>query len=156
VSDRFVVASGETEEGSWQLSVYRARLSGTNREGWDEAGWWCFDLDAPGQDGSGRPATETSNICGMEGETTDELIGPLARYPDFQEGRSLIYGWTSREVAAVEIRASDGETRRPALVDPPKEIGLRVRFFAAFVSTERKVEILALDDQGVLLSSKQV
>jgi hypothetical protein len=67
VTERLVVASGETVEGPWQLTAYRAELEG---QWWTGSGFvyevrtaWCLDLDGPSSEGPGDPPTQRANAC---------------------------------------------------------------------------------------------
>lgn len=79
VTERFVVASGDTPEGHWQLTAYRAELEGQWRT---ESGFeyevrtaWCLDLDGQVEE-PGDPPTQRANACTFEGqEDTIEPIG---------------------------------------------------------------------------------
>lgn len=129
VGDRFVIASGETEEGPWQISVYQAYLNGQTG-----TAQWCLDLDSAAVEDPNEPATGQANICSL-GETPAQAIGPVTHVPDFRGDEALLYGQVSPQVAHLEVTFGDGtETAEIALIPAPVGTELSVGYFATFVA----------------------
>ncbi|MGH3119207.1 MAG: hypothetical protein ACRDQ2_19235 [Gaiellales bacterium] len=159
--DRLVVASGETDEGPWQLTAYRAQLAGT---------WWtgsehvygvrtarCLDLDGPGIEEPGEASTQQMNSCTFDGqEELIEHIGAHARVPDFVGREALVYGEVSAEVARLEIAFEDGRTQEVAIVPAPDDWNLPVGYFATFVPSSGKVGLVARNDGGEVLEEERI
>lgn len=158
VSDRFVIASGETDRGPWRLTAYRAEVKTSSRNG-DESvvGAWCLDLDAAWLEGS-RSNTTAANACTHieEGiETAGEPIGVTVRVPEFDGDRSLIYGEVSHAVASVEIVQEGGETESLTIVEGPEELNLPRAYFTVLVHSDGDIRLVARSANGDVLARKR-
>lgn len=101
ISDRYVIASGEENEGSWELTLYKAVIHAPNNEKWTG---WCLDLDAPSVNDPSESTTTSANVCTLDEQLSlAEAIRATAVYPGFGEGKTLIFGQVSDEVARVEV-----------------------------------------------------
>lgn len=59
-SDRYMIASGEQGDGSWELTLYHAEITDPSGE---MATGWCLDLDAPSVEDPATSMTSIANIC---------------------------------------------------------------------------------------------
>jgi len=153
VSERFVVASGETGAGPWRLTAYRGEVTwfaGQRRTG------WCLDLDSPEVDVPGEPHTTTMNACTVEeAEVGPEPFGGHVRIPDFDAEQALVYGEVSSEVRSLEIR--DGTTGKEVdLVRPPSGWDLPGGYYVIFLTGPGKVELVARGADGEVLATERV
>lgn len=161
VTERFVVASGVTEEGPWQLTAYRAEVSVPR---WTGTGFRqvvgisrCLDLDGPAVEEPGDPPTQRANACTFEdSEATIEAIGGVSRNPEFREGEALVYGEVASNVVSVEIRRGQGLSVEATIVGAPEEWNLPVDYFFAFVSGRGKVDLVARDSIGDVLEEHRI
>lgn len=161
VTERFVVASGETPEGPWKLTAYRAELAG---QWWTGSGFehdvrtaWCLDLDAPGVEGPGDPPTQRANACTFEGEEgTIEPINISARHPEFNESEALVYGEVSSEVVSLDVGRAGGQRLQATIVRAPAEWDLPVDYYFAFISGRGKVDLVARDSNGEVLEEQHI
>jgi hypothetical protein len=150
IGDRFVIASGETEKGPWQITVYQAHLSGQT-----ETAQWCLDLDSAVVEDPNEPATGQANICSL-GEAA-QAIGPVAHVPDFRGDEALLYGQVSPQVTHLEVAFGDGtETAEIALIPAPAGTELSVGYFATFIADSGEVEIVAMDASGNILERQGI
>lgn len=159
VGNRFVIASGVTDDGPWRLTVYRAKVTGFPTSGGEVAMGWCLDLDSPAVDGSDLPPHGYTNICIPDQEELDpvaEPFGGAARFPEFDGDEALVYGQVSRAVASLEIVAGDGETEQVTIVRGPEAWNLPMRYFATFVPGPGKVELIARDASGKVLETERI
>jgi len=152
IGDRFVIASGETDEGPWQITLYQARLTDPTGE---TATVWCLDLDAPSVEGPSAPGTQRMNTCSLRNEP-DEPIGPVTLVPGFRGDEALLYGQVSSEVAHLELVLEGKEPRKLAVSPAPEDTGLPVGFFATFVAAADEIEIVARDGVGEILERERV
>jgi hypothetical protein len=155
VNDRFVVASGETEEGPWRLTAYRAKVAGFNRNGTVVQGW-CLDLDSPVVEGSRGPRTDYMNFCTQEGEASPEAIGGRARIPDFEGDRALVYGEVSAAVSSMDVVFQEGESRQVDIIRPPEEWDRKTGYFITFLPGPGKVQLVARDASGTVLQRETI
>jgi hypothetical protein len=147
----FVIASGETDGGPWQITLYPARLTEPTGE---TATAWCLDLAASVGDPS-APESQQANMCSL-GDEQDEPIGPVALFPGFRDEEALLYGQVSSEVAHLELVLEGQEAREVAIAPGPEETGLPVGFFATFVAAADEIEIVARDGVGEILERKRI
>lgn len=151
-SDRYVIASGEQGEGSWELTLYHAEIKDPSGE---MATGWCLDLDAPSANDPDRSTTTSANICTMGEEPSwSGAIGAIAAYPGFADGQSLVYGQVSEEVARVDVRIGDGEAQQATLVPAPEGTPAGLSYFAVLVPGSGEIEVVALDEDGQVLEVK--
>jgi hypothetical protein len=159
VGDRFVVASGVTDEGPWRLTVYRAQITGFTTPSGEVAAGWCLDLDSPVVDGSDLPPHGYMNICTPDQQELDpvaEPFGGAVRIPEFHGDEALVYGEVSRAVASLELRTGDGDIQEVPIVRGPEAWDLPDRYFAAFVSGTGKVDLVARDANGRVLETERI
>lgn len=161
VTERFVVAVGETNEGPWQLTAYRAQVSvprWTGTEFRQEVGMArCLDLDGPGIEEPGAPSTQRMNACTFEAE--GELIEPIGastRVPEFREDEALLYGEVSLDVVSVEVGRDRGLGLQATIVRAPEELNLPVEYFFAFVPGRGKVDVVARGESGEVLEKQRI
>jgi hypothetical protein len=148
----FVIASGETDGGPWQITLYPARLTEPTGE---TATAWCLDLDAASVGDPSAPESQQANMCSL-GDEQDEPIGPVALFPGFRDEEALLYGQVSSEVAHLELVLEGQEAREVAIAPGPEETGLPVGFFATFVAAADEIEIVARDGVGEILERKRI
>lgn len=161
VTERLVVASGETAEGPWQLTAYRAELEG---QWWTGSGFeyevrtaWCLDLDGPAVEEPDDPPTQRSNACTFEGqENAIEPIGAVSRHPEFDDNEALVYGEISSDVVSLDVERDAGQRVEASIVRAPAEWNLPVDYFFAFVSGRGKVNLVARDSNGGVLEEQRV
>ncbi len=153
--DRLVVAAGETEEGPWRLSAYRAQVTGSKAPGGDAATWRCLDLDAPALEEANAPEAQQNSSCTM-GVGGLEPIGSHTRVPDFRGSEALVYGEVSGEVARLEMVLEDGQIREVTIVPAPEEWNVPAGYFASFVSGSGKVEFVARARSGEVLERERI
>jgi hypothetical protein len=152
-SDRYLIASGEEGDGSWELTLYQAEIEDRNGE---TATGWCLDLDAPSVNDPGASTTTRANICTMDGEPSwSGPVGAMAVYPGFADGQSLIYGQVSEEVARVDVSIG-GEAQQVTLVPAPEGTPAGVSYFAALAPGSGDVELVALDQNGQVLEARHI
>jgi hypothetical protein len=159
IGERFVVASGVTDDGPWRLTVYRAQVTGFTTPSGEVAEGWCLDLDSPVVDGSDLPPHGYTNVCTPDQQELDpvaEPFGSAARTPDFQGDEALVYGEVSRAVASLEVHAADGDIQQVTIVRGPEAWDLPMRYFAAFVSGSGNVELVARDVNGSVLEIRSI
>jgi hypothetical protein len=161
-SERFVVASGDSAEGPWQLTAYRAELEGQWRtDGGYEYGvrpGWCLDLDGPAVDEGARPPTQYANICSLTEDMTGpiEPIGATVRIPDFRAGDAFAFGEVSPDVVTLEMGREGGLQVEATIVRAPASLSLPVDYFFAFVPGRGNVDILARDETGRVLEEQRL
>jgi hypothetical protein len=161
VTERLVVASGETVEGRWQLTAYRAELAG---QWWTGTGFqhevrtaWCLDLDGPAVEEPKDPPTQRANACSFEAqEEVIEPIGVSARHPDFKDDEALVYGEISQEVISLEVGRDGGLNLQVTIVRAPEDWNLPVDYFFAFVPGQGKVDLVARDEEGKVLEEQRI
>jgi hypothetical protein len=159
VSDRFVVASGETDEGPWRITAYRAQVTGFTRASGDVATGWCLDLDSPVVEDSELPGPGYANSCTVvqEGtEATAEPIGTHTRIPGFDGDGALIYGEVSTAVTSLEIVLEGGDVQQVAVVRGPEAWNLPTAYFATVASGAGEVELVARDQNGEVLDRESM
>jgi hypothetical protein len=157
--DRFVVASGVTDDGPWRLTVYRAKVTGFTTSSGEVAMGWCLDLDSPAVDGSELSPHGYANICTPDQEELDPIAEPFggaARFPGFDGEEALVYGQVSTAVASLEVVAGDGDSQQVTIVRGPEAWNLPMRYFAAFVPGPGKVELIARDESGRVLETERI
>jgi hypothetical protein len=154
VSDRYAIASGETEQGPWALTLDQARITGTSVSDGDEATWWCLDLDGPAVENPETPEAQQANICNLPSDVGTETFGPTAGFPGFPGEETLVYGQVSTEVARLQVKQENGDVGDIPLILPPEETDLQVQYFVAFVPGGQTVELVALDDDGQILGTR--
>jgi hypothetical protein len=160
VTDRLVVASGETADGPWQLTAYRAELEG---RWWTGSGFeygvrtaWCLDLDGPVVEEADDPPTQRANACTFEGQAgTIEPIGVVSRNPEFDD-EALVYGEISSNVVSLDVERDGGQSVEATIVRAPAEWELPVDYFFAFISGRGKVNLVARDSNGKVLQEQRV
>lgn len=159
VTERLVVASGETAEGPWQLTAYRAELEG---RWWTGSGFvyevrtaWCLDLDGPAVEGPGDPSTQRANLCTFQ-EDPVEPIGLTTRHPRFSADEALVYGQISSDVVSLDVERDGGQRLEASIVRAPAEWNLPVDYFFAFVSGPGKLNLVARDSNGEVLEEQRV
>lgn len=161
-SERFVVTSGDSAEGPWQLTAYRAELEGQWRtDGGYEYGvrtGWCLDLDAPRVDEGARPPTQYANICSLTDDMTGpiEPIGATVRIPDFRGGDAFAFGEVSTDVVTLEMERDGGLQVEATIVQAPDSLDLAVDYFFAFVPGHGKVDVVARDETGAVLEEQRL
>jgi hypothetical protein len=158
VSDRFVIASGQTAGGHWELVLYQARLSGATLPKGDNATWWCLDLDGPQVNDPQNPANQYANFCGLETEQLAEPIHAYAAQPGFRgdETEALLYGAVAADVSELQARLPSGEIVNIALIDSPQALGPAAHYFATFIPWSPPLQLVALDENGRALGNEQV
>jgi hypothetical protein len=161
VTERLVVASGETARGAWQLTAYRAELEGQWRtDGGFEYGVraaWCLDLDDPSVEQQGDPPTQRANACTFEGqEDVVEPIGMSAKHPEFLDNQALVYGEISSHVVTLDIERDGARTLQATIVRPPAGWNAPVDYFYALVSGRGKVRLVARDVNGEVLEEQSI
>lgn len=159
IGERFVVASGVTEDGPWQLTVYRAKVSGFTTPSGDVAKGWCLDLDSPAVDGSDLPPHGYMNVCTPDQERLDPVAEPFrggVRIPEFHGDAALVYGEVSTAVASLEVVGGDGDMQQVTIVRGPEGWSLPGRYFATFVSGPGKVDLVARDANGRVLGTERL
>jgi hypothetical protein len=159
IGDRFVVASGVTDDGPWRLTVYRAKVTGFTTPSGEVAKGWCLDLDSAVVDGSNLPPHGYTNICTPDQEELDpvaEPFGAAGRFPEFHGDQALVYGEVSRAVASLELRTAGGDVQQVAIVRGPEAWDLPMRYFAVFVSNPGKVDLVARDANGSVLATERI
>jgi hypothetical protein len=161
VTERLVVASGETAEGPWQLTAYRAELEGQWRtdEGFEYGvrTAWCIDLDGPVVEDQGDPPTQQANACTFAGQ--EELVEPIgvsARHLGFDDGDALVFGEISSAVVSLDLERDGGQQVEATIVRPPPEWEVPVDYFFAFVSGRGKVNLVARDSNGEVLEEQRI
>jgi hypothetical protein len=160
VTERFVVASGETAEGPWQLTAYRAELAGQWRTGggfeYEVRTAWCLDLDGPVVEEPDDPPTQRANSFTFEGqEDMAEPIGVSARHQQFRGDEALVYGEISSEVASLDVNRNGVEPLQATIVRAA-EWDVPIDYFFAFVSGRGKVELVARDPNGDVLEEQRI
>jgi hypothetical protein len=161
VTERLVVASGETAEGPWQLTAYRAELEGQWRtDGGFEYGVrtaWCLDLDGPAVEDQADPPTQGANACTFEGQDdTIEPIGLSARHPSFDDDQALVYGTVSSDVVSLDLERDGGQRVDATIVRAPVEWEVPVDYFFAFISGDGKVDLVARASNGEVLEEQRI
>jgi len=160
VTEQLVVASGETVEGPWQLTAYRAELEG---QWWTGGGFeyevrtaWCLDLDGPMAEEAGDPPTQRANMCTEGQDEAIEPIGAVSRIPEFDEDKSLVYGMIASDVARLDVEREGGQQVEASIVRAPAEWNLQVDYFFAFISGRGKVTLVARDSKGQVIEERRV
>jgi hypothetical protein len=162
VTERLVVASGETAEGPWQVTAYRAELEG---QWWTGSGFvyevrtaWCLDQDGPAAEGPGDPPTQRANACtSFEGqEEMIEPIGVVSRNPEFDSEQTLVYGEISTDVVSLDVERVGGQRVEATIVRAPHDWDLPVDYFFAFISGRGKVDLVARDSNGEVLEEQRI
>jgi hypothetical protein len=150
-SDRYLIASGEQGDGSWELTLYHAKIEDPSGE---TATGWCLDLDAPSVNDPNGSTTTSANICTIDEQPSwSGAIGATAAYPGFADGQSLIYGQASEEVVTVEVSVGGGEAYQATLVPAPEGTPTGLKYFAALVPGSGEIELVAFDQDGQILEA---
>lgn len=162
VTDQFVIASGETADGPWQLTAYRAEVevpvrtdTGLRQE--VRIGW-CLDFDSPAVEEPDAPPTQRMNACtlGEVKKRSVEPIGGSARIPGFRGQEALAYGEVSDEVATLDISREGGLLLHATIVRSPEEWDLPVDYFFAFVPGRGRVDAVARSQSGEVLERDRI
>jgi hypothetical protein len=154
VSERFVVASGETKAGPWRLTAYRGEVTWF---GMQRRLGWCLDLDSPEVEDPDGPHTIYANMCAVEdSDGPPEPIGGHVRIPDFDADRALVYGEVSAEVHSLEIRDGGTGPEDVDVVRPPSQWELPTGYYVIFLSGPGKVELVARGEDGEVLAAERV
>jgi hypothetical protein len=161
LTERLVVASGETADGPWQLTAYLAEVSVPRRT---ETGFSqevgiarCLDLDGPLVEEPDDPPMQRANACTFEdSEAMVEPIGGVSRHPDFSDGEALVFGEISSSVVSLDVERDKGGRVEATIVRAPAEWDLPVDYFFAFIAGQGKVDLIARDSNEEVLEEQRI
>lgn len=136
------IAAGVRDGTPWSLVAFKVLVTEGSHAG--EQGF-CSSL---------RIGTEeTDAICDVR--IGDKLGTGVQVYPVayWRQHTTAITGFTSGDVADVELRLENGTIRTPELQSSPSALTPAERFFVAFVDPSQDIEVIALDDSRAQLET---